>query len=61
MRDYSQAKNCSIRNKNNSSRENVGSTTQSLSQRLAEHKYDSKRYPDIHFIKLLAINGIIGN
>ena len=31
----------------------VGSTTQSQSQRLAEHKYDSKRYHDIHFYKVI--------
>ena len=53
MRAYSQAKIYTIRSKSNSSRIYVGSTTQSLSQRLAEHKYDSKRYPDIHFYKVI--------
>ncbi len=53
MCDYSQAKIYTIRNKKNSSRVYVGSTTQSLQQRLAEHKYDSKRYPDIHFYKVI--------
>ncbi len=41
MRDYSQAKIYTIRNKK-IVLVCVGSTTQSLSQRLAEHKYDSK-------------------
>jgi uncharacterized SAM-dependent methyltransferase len=53
MHNYSQAKIYTIRNKKNSSRVYVVSTTQSLSQRLAEHKFDSKRYPDIHFYKVI--------
>ncbi len=46
MPDYSKAKLYTIRCKTDTSLIYVGSTVQSLSQRLASHRRDSKKYPN---------------
>ena len=60
MRDYSQAKIYTIRNKKNSSRVYVGSTTQSFHNDWQNINMIANDILTFIFIKLLAINGITG-
>ncbi len=56
MPDYSKGKLYTIRCKTDASLIYVGTTIQSLSQRLAAHRRDSKRFPNVKLYSTIADN-----